>query len=126
MRAPADIKILEQIDFDAININSEDINQNNQQQEVINSSDSEEPELDDGQLAPAGNESQDYLDTSDEFSSPGHHSADKFKELAKIGTDLHVIESTSNEVSATAGSQQKASEGSQAPGSEYKRRPDFD
>lgn len=57
-------------------------------------------------------ESQDFIDTSEEYSSPGK-SADKFKDLAKIGTDLHVIESMSNEVSASAESQQKGSEGSQ-------------
>lgn len=44
-KAVADIKMLEPIDFDAININQEDINQNNQKQSVIPSTESEEDGL---------------------------------------------------------------------------------
>jgi hypothetical protein len=43
-----------------------------------------------------------FIDTEDELSSPetgNEDEVDRFKHMAMIGTDLHIIESMSNEVS---------------------------
>lgn len=65
-KAAADIKMLEPIDFDAININQEDINQNNQKQSVIPSTESDDEDglVFDSQAPP------EFIDTDEEMSSP--------------------------------------------------------
>lgn len=53
-----------------------------------------------------------FIDTEDELSSPetgNEDEVDRFKHMAMIGTDLHIIESMSNEVSHSTESHQNES-----------------
>lgn len=112
-----DIKMLEQIDFDAININSEDINQANQQQNVIGSSESDHtPNENIEEDFQQEEEHPEFIDTEEDeeqAQSPDSNQhpepeVDKFKQIAMIGTDLHVIESNSNEVSQSTENQNES------------------
>ena len=132
-----DLNIFEQFNFDEMNINIEDINQNNQKQDVINSSDSDIGGLVGGQGANVGledgddeveaarmleseevEEDEDSQDCTREDNilrqleelenqkaAQNQLKEEKYMQLGKLGTELQVIESMSNEVSASAESQ---------------------